>query len=130
VETIRGHSIPEGALGTIIRLDRGIDGDDVEIAWVWPGRRTPWIKWFTKAEYEAHLIAVRAPRGGRAPSARAEAVSRPARTARRSAGVSRHTSPRPGARAVQSPGANDPPPLTPAADSDDEIQRSPGRHDG
>jgi hypothetical protein len=102
--------VSEGALGTIIRLDRVIDGYDVEVAWVWPGCRTPWIEWFTKAEYEAHLIEVRAPRGGRAPSARVEAVSRPARTARRSAGVLWHASPRPGARALQSPGANDPPP--------------------
>jgi hypothetical protein len=108
--------VPEAALGTMIRLDRVIDGDDGEVAWVWPGRRTPWIEWFTKAEYEAHLIDVRAPRGGRAPSARAEAVARPARMASRSAGVSRNVSPRPGARALQSPGANDPPTLTPAAD--------------
>jgi hypothetical protein len=48
--------VPEGALGTVVRVDRVVDGYDVEVAWVWPGRRTPWIEWFTKAEYEAHLI--------------------------------------------------------------------------
>src|SRR5919109_3650593 len=76
--------VPEGALGTIIRVDRVIDGYDVEVAWVWSGRRTPWIEWFTKAEYAAHLIEVRAPRGGRPPAARAEAMSRPTRPASRS----------------------------------------------
>ena len=113
--------VPEGAIGTMIRVDRVIDGDDLEVAWGRSGRRTPLIEWFTKAESEAHLIEVRAPRGGRAPSARAEAVSRPARPASRAAGVSRHVSPRPGARAWQSPGAHGPPTLTPAADSDDGI---------
>ena len=48
--------VPRGATGTIIRVDRVIDGYDVEVAWVWPGRRTPWIDWFTRAEYEACLI--------------------------------------------------------------------------
>jgi hypothetical protein len=70
--------IPEGAVGTIIRVDRVIDGYDVEVTWVWSGRRMPWIEWFTKAEYEAHLMEVREPRG-----ARAEAVSRPASTSSR-----------------------------------------------
>jgi hypothetical protein len=79
--------IPEGAVGTIIRVDRVIDGYDVEVTWVWSGRRTPWIEWFTKAEYETHLIEVREPRGGRRPAARAEAVSRPTRTASRSPGA-------------------------------------------
>jgi hypothetical protein len=79
--------IPEGALGTIIRVDCVIDGYDVEVAWVWSGRRTPWIEWFTKAEYEAHLIEVRGPRGGKPPAARAEAVSRPTRTASRAPGA-------------------------------------------
>jgi hypothetical protein len=79
--------VPEGALGTIIRVDRVIDGYDVEVAWVWCGRRTPWIEWFTKAEYEAHLIEVREPRGSGPPAAPAEAVSRPPRTASRSPGT-------------------------------------------
>jgi hypothetical protein len=48
--------VPEGALGTIIRVDRVIDGYDVEVAWVWSGRRTPWVDWLTKAEYGARLI--------------------------------------------------------------------------
>jgi hypothetical protein len=48
--------VPRGAVGTIIRVDRVIDGYDVEVAWVWAGRRPPWIDWVTKAEYEAHLI--------------------------------------------------------------------------
>jgi hypothetical protein len=48
--------IPRGATGTITRVDRVIDGYDIEVAWVWPGRRTPWIDWFTRAEYEAHLV--------------------------------------------------------------------------
>lgn len=112
--------VPAGALGTVVRVDRVIDGSDVEVAWVWSGRRTPWIEWFTKAEYAAHLIEVRAPRGGSAPSARAEAGSRPARTASRAAGMSGDVSPRPGPRAVQSPGADGPPAVTPAADEDDE----------
>ena len=48
--------VPEGAIGTIVRVDHVIDGYDVEVAWVWSGRRTPWIDWVTKAEYEAHLV--------------------------------------------------------------------------
>jgi hypothetical protein len=78
---------PEGAWGTIVRVDRVIDGYDVEVAWGWSGRRTPWIEWFTKAEYEAPLIEVREPRGGKPPAARAEAVSRPTRPASRSPGA-------------------------------------------
>jgi hypothetical protein len=35
--------VPAGALGTIIRVDRVIDSFDVEVAWVWSGRRTPWV---------------------------------------------------------------------------------------
>jgi hypothetical protein len=75
--------VPEGALGTILRVDRVMDGYDVEVAWVWSGRGTPWIEWFTKVEYEAHLIEVRDSRGGMLPGARAEAVSRSTRTASR-----------------------------------------------
>jgi hypothetical protein len=48
--------VPRRAIGTILRVDRVLDGYDVEVAWVWPGRRTPWIDWWTKAEYEAGLI--------------------------------------------------------------------------
>jgi hypothetical protein len=48
--------IPRGAIGTIRCVDRVLDGYDVEVAWVWPGRRTPWIDWWTKAEYETHLV--------------------------------------------------------------------------
>jgi hypothetical protein len=44
--------VPRGAIATIIRADRVIGGYDVEVAWVWLGRRTPWIDWMTKAEYE------------------------------------------------------------------------------
>jgi hypothetical protein len=79
--------VPEEAVGTVIRVDRVIDGYDVEVAWVWAGRRTPWIEWFTKAEYEAHLSEVRVPRGGKLPAAPAAAASRPTRTASRSPGV-------------------------------------------
>jgi hypothetical protein len=43
--------IPQGAIGTIIRPDRVIDGYDLEVAWVWAGRLTPWIAWITKDEY-------------------------------------------------------------------------------
>jgi hypothetical protein len=53
--------VPQGAIGTIIRVDRVIDGYDVEVAWVWSGRRTPWIDWMTKAEYEGCLIELREP---------------------------------------------------------------------
>ena len=55
--------IPERAIGTIIRTEQVFDGYDVEVAWVWPGRRTPWIDWLTKAEYEARLIELREPKG-------------------------------------------------------------------
>jgi hypothetical protein len=48
--------VPQGAIGTIIGADRVIDGYDVEVAWGQSGRRTPWIDWFTKEEYEACLI--------------------------------------------------------------------------
>jgi hypothetical protein len=47
--------VPQGAIGTIVRVDRVIDGYDVEVAWLWSGCRTPWIDWFTREEYEAHL---------------------------------------------------------------------------
>jgi hypothetical protein len=57
--------VPRGAIGTIIRADRVIDGYDVEVAWVWAGRRTPWIDWVTKAEYEQCLIELCEPRGDR-----------------------------------------------------------------
>jgi hypothetical protein len=48
--------VPEGAVGTIIDADRVIDGYDVEVAWGGSGRRTPWVDWLTKEEYEARLI--------------------------------------------------------------------------
>jgi hypothetical protein len=79
--------IPQGAIGTILRVDRVIDGYDLEVAWVWSGRRTPWIEWFTKAEYEAHLIELREPWAGKPPAARAAAASRPTRPASRAPGA-------------------------------------------
>ena len=48
--------VPEGAVGTIISADRVIDGYDVEVTWGGSGRRTPWVDWLTKEEYEARLI--------------------------------------------------------------------------
>jgi hypothetical protein len=48
--------VPEGAVGTIISADRVIDGYDVQVAWGGSGRRTPWVDWLTKEEYEARLI--------------------------------------------------------------------------
>jgi hypothetical protein len=57
--------VPAGALGTVVRVDRVIDGYDLEVAWGRPGRSTPWIEWFTKAEYTAYLIEVPEPRGRR-----------------------------------------------------------------
>jgi hypothetical protein len=39
----------------------------VEVAWVWAGRRTPWIDWMTKDEYEACLIELREPRADGSP---------------------------------------------------------------
>lgn len=48
--------VPEGAIGTIVRVDQVIDGDDPEVAWRRSGRRPPWIDWVTKAEYEARLV--------------------------------------------------------------------------
>jgi hypothetical protein len=61
--------VPQGAVGTIIRADRVIDGYELEVAWVWPGRRTPWIDWVTKAAYEAYIIELREPRSGQPPAA-------------------------------------------------------------
>jgi hypothetical protein len=55
--------VPEGAIGTIIRVDPVIDGDDLEVAWRRSGRRPPWIDWVTRAEYEACLIERRKPWG-------------------------------------------------------------------
>jgi hypothetical protein len=78
--------VPAGALGTVVRVDRVVDGYDLEVAWVWSGHPTPWIEWFTKAEYEAHLIEVQEPRGGKSPAARAKAVSRPTHPASRAPG--------------------------------------------
>jgi hypothetical protein len=43
----------QSAVGTIVRVDRVIDGYDVEVGWVWSGRRTPWVDWFTRGEYKA-----------------------------------------------------------------------------
>jgi hypothetical protein len=54
--------VPQGAIGTIIGADRVIDGYDVEVAWE-VGRRTPWVDWVTKAEYEARLVELPS-RGG------------------------------------------------------------------
>ena len=48
--------VPSGAVGTIISADRVIDGYDVEIEWGQVGRRTPWVDWLTKAEYETRLV--------------------------------------------------------------------------
>jgi hypothetical protein len=48
--------VPQGATGTIIGADRVIDGYDVEVAWGQSERRTPWVDWLTKEEYEAYLI--------------------------------------------------------------------------
>jgi hypothetical protein len=48
--------VPEGAVGTIISADRVIDGYDVQVAWGGSGRRTPWVDWLTKEEYEVRLI--------------------------------------------------------------------------
>jgi hypothetical protein len=33
--------VPRGAIGTIIRVDHVMDGDDVEVAWGRSGRRPP-----------------------------------------------------------------------------------------
>jgi hypothetical protein len=65
--------VPRGAIGTIIRAERVIDGYDVEVAWLWSGRRTPWIGWVTKAEYEGCLIELAEPQDGR-PSSRSRAA--------------------------------------------------------
>lgn len=54
--------IPRDAVGTVMRVDHVLDGYEVE--WVWPGRRTPWVDWWTKAEYDAHLAELPL-RGGR-----------------------------------------------------------------
>jgi hypothetical protein len=51
--------VPRGAIGTVVRVDPVIDGYDVEVAWLWSGRRTPWIDWFTREEYEAHLTELK-----------------------------------------------------------------------
>ena len=59
--------VPRQAIGTVIRVDRVIDGYDVEVAWMWSGRRTPLIDWMTKGEYEAHLIELREPQDGQPP---------------------------------------------------------------
>ena len=59
--------VRRGATGTIIRVDRVIDGYDVEVAWVWAGRHTPWIDWLTKKEYEGRLIELRELRADGAP---------------------------------------------------------------
>jgi hypothetical protein len=66
---LAGAGIPRGALGTIIRAECVIDGYDVEVAWVWAGRRTPWVDWLTKAEYEVRLIELPESQAGRPPAA-------------------------------------------------------------
>jgi hypothetical protein len=55
--------VPQGAIGTITGADRVVDGYDVEVAWGGVGRRTPWVDWLTKAEYEARLVEL-PPQGG------------------------------------------------------------------
>lgn len=55
--------IPEGALGTILRVGYVIDGYDVEVAWIWSGRRTPWVVWVIRAEDEARVVELPS-RGG------------------------------------------------------------------
>jgi hypothetical protein len=48
--------VTQGTIGTITGADRVIDGYDVGVAWGEPWRRTPWVDWLTKAEYEACLV--------------------------------------------------------------------------
>jgi hypothetical protein len=61
----------------IALAEQVLDGYDVEVAWGWSGRRTPWINWMTKAEYEVCLMELRAPRDDRPPShSRAAPASR------------------------------------------------------
>lgn len=54
--------VPQGVIGTITGAERVVDGYDVEVAWGEPGRRTPWVDWVTKAEYEARLVELPCPR--------------------------------------------------------------------
>ena len=69
--------VRRGATGTIIRVDRVIDGYDVEVAWVWAGRPTPWVDWLTKEEYEARLIELRDPGPMGPPATRPVEGARP-----------------------------------------------------
>jgi hypothetical protein len=48
---------------TFTSTDRVIDGYDLEVAWVWSGRRTPWAVWVIRAEDEARLVELPS-RGG------------------------------------------------------------------
>jgi hypothetical protein len=59
--------VPRRAIGTVMCVDRVIDGYDVEVAWVWPGSRTPWIDWMTKEEYETCLIELQEPQNDGSP---------------------------------------------------------------
>jgi hypothetical protein len=81
--------VPRGAIDTIIRADRVIDGYDVEVAWVWSGRRTPWLDWLTKEEYEARLIEMRESRGCMPPAACSDEVQAGERAKPRSRRASR-----------------------------------------
>ena len=48
--------IPPGTVGTVARVDRVIDGYDLEIKWAVPERRRPVVGWCTKAEYEEAIV--------------------------------------------------------------------------
>jgi hypothetical protein len=48
--------IPPGTVGTVARVDRVIDGYDLEIKWAVPEHRRPVVGWCTKAEYEEAIV--------------------------------------------------------------------------
>jgi hypothetical protein len=47
--------VPQGTVGTVTRVDRVIDGYDLEIEWAVPKHRTPVVGWCTKTEYERDI---------------------------------------------------------------------------
>ncbi len=56
--------IPQGTVGTAKRVDRVIDGYDLEIAWAVPERRRPMVGWYTRTEDEGSVVELdEGPRG-------------------------------------------------------------------
>jgi hypothetical protein len=77
--------IPQGTVGTVKRVDRVIDGYDLEIAWAVPEQRRPMVGWCTRTEYEGSVVELDEGTRGRGELIRRRAHQPKARTSSASA---------------------------------------------